>query len=93
LISDVIADHLNINVSVLMGANIANEVAKEQFCETTVGASDSKDGILFKKLFHTPYFRVNVISDVAAVELCGALKNVVAIAAGLVDGLKYGKLW
>ena len=91
LISDLIASQLGIPVSVLMGANIANEVAQEQFCETTVGAANVKDGILYKKLFHTPQFRVNVVQDIAGVELCGALKNVVAIAAGLVDGLKLGE--
>lgn len=39
LISDVIVDKLGITMSVLMGANIANEVADEKFCETTIGLS------------------------------------------------------
>lgn len=39
LISDVIVDKLGITMSVLMGANIANEVADEKFCETTIGSS------------------------------------------------------
>lgn len=89
LISDLIASSLNVDVSVLMGANIANEVAQDKFCETTIGTSNPKDGDIFKQLFDTPTFRVSVVQDVAGVELCGALKNVVAIAAGLVDGLKY----
>jgi glycerol-3-phosphate dehydrogenase (NAD+) len=89
LISDLIASSLNIDVSVLMGANIANEVAQDKFCETTIGSANKQDGSVFKKLFDTPNFRVSVVEDVAGVELCGALKNVVAIAAGLVDGLKW----
>ena len=41
-------------------------------------------------LFHRPYFHVRVVSDVAAVSLAGALKNVVALAAGFVSGLQWG---
>ena len=39
LISEVISDSLNMNVSVLMGANVAMDVAKEDFCECTIGKS------------------------------------------------------
>ncbi|KAI8927281.1 NAD-dependent glycerol-3-phosphate dehydrogenase N-terminus-domain-containing protein [Entophlyctis helioformis] len=90
LISDIIKESLQIDVAVLMGANIASEVAQEKFCESTIGYSNRENAETFRKVFHSHYFRVNTVQDVAGVELCGALKNVVAIAAGLVDGLKYG---
>ncbi|XP_011270240.1 glycerol-3-phosphate dehydrogenase, variant [Capsaspora owczarzaki ATCC 30864] len=90
LISDVIRDELNIEVGVLMGANIAGEVAAENFCETTVGCANVRMGGIYKQLFNTSYFRVNVVTDTIAVELCGALKNIVGVAAGLADGLKLG---
>ncbi|ORY40941.1 NAD-dependent glycerol-3-phosphate dehydrogenase [Rhizoclosmatium globosum] len=91
LISDVIKENLNgMDVSVLMGANIANEVAEEKFCEATVGYRNEANGLLWQKVFNKPYFKIAAVEDVEGVELCGALKNVVAIAAGLVDGLKYG---
>ncbi|KAI8901208.1 NAD-dependent glycerol-3-phosphate dehydrogenase C-terminus-domain-containing protein [Globomyces pollinis-pini] len=90
LISDVIGSHLNIDVSVLMGANIANGVAKDEFCESTIGYNILSNAEQFYKLFNTKYFRISMVEDVAGAELCGALKNVVAIAAGLVDGLKCG---
>ena len=48
------------------------------------------DHKILKQLFHRPYFHVRVVSDVTAVSLSGALKNVVAIAAGFVSGLQWG---
>jgi len=90
LISDHIRDSLSIDVSVLMGANIASEVAAEKFCETTIGCQNKENGILFKKLLQTPNFRVTVIDDAATVEICGALKNIVACGAGFVAGLGFG---
>jgi len=91
VLSKTISNLLNIPCSVLMGANLAPEVAKGQFCETTIGcASGEKDGALLKALFQTPNFRVVVVDDANTVEICGALKNVVACGAGFTDGLGYG---
>ncbi|XP_031571890.1 glycerol-3-phosphate dehydrogenase 1-like protein isoform X2 [Actinia tenebrosa] len=91
LISQQIKDILNIpDVSVMMGANIAEEVAKEMFSESTIGSNSLEHGYIFKELLSMPYFKVHVISDVESVEFCGAIKNVVAIGAGIIDGLGYG---
>ena len=90
LISTEIKKHLNIPTAVLMGANLAAEVADGQFCETTIGCQDQETGKAFKVLFETKNFRVTVINDTKTVEMCGALKNIVACAAGFVQGLKYG---
>jgi len=73
-----------------MGANLANEVADEKFCETTIGCKDAKMAPILRDLFQTPNFRVVVSDDVDAVEICGALKNIVACGAGFVDGLELG---
>ena len=91
LISKMIKDEMGgMDVSVLMGANVANEVAQDKFCESTVGYSDEANGAAFVRLFDCPTFRVGSINDVAGTELCGALKNVVALGAGFCDGLGLG---
>ncbi|XP_028843210.1 glycerol-3-phosphate dehydrogenase [NAD(+)], cytoplasmic [Denticeps clupeoides] len=90
LISDVIKENLGINMSVLMGANIANEVADEKFCETTIGCKNKTDGALLKELMQTSNFRVTVVEESDVVEICGALKNIVAVGAGFCDGLGFG---
>lgn len=90
LISNLIRRHIKIECAVLMGANIAPEVAKENYCEATIGCKDEAVGKILKKLFQTPYFRIAVVPDEETVELCGALKNIVAMGAGFTDGLKYG---
>uniref|UniRef100_A0A2K6RZ64 Glycerol-3-phosphate dehydrogenase [NAD(+)] n=1 Tax=Saimiri boliviensis boliviensis TaxID=39432 RepID=A0A2K6RZ64_SAIBB len=90
LISEVIGERLGISMSVLMGANIASEVADEKFCETTIGCKDPAQGQLLKELMQTPNFRITVVQEVDTVEICGALKNVVAVGAGFCDGLGFG---
>uniref|UniRef100_A0A672GK77 Glycerol-3-phosphate dehydrogenase [NAD(+)] n=1 Tax=Salarias fasciatus TaxID=181472 RepID=A0A672GK77_SALFA len=90
LISDVIRHKLGIDVSVLMGPNIANEVAADEFCESTIGSRVVENGLLFKQLLQTPNFRIKVVDDTDTVELCGALKNIVAVGAGFCDGLQCG---
>uniref|UniRef100_J3S8S5 Glycerol-3-phosphate dehydrogenase [NAD(+)] n=1 Tax=Crotalus adamanteus TaxID=8729 RepID=J3S8S5_CROAD len=90
LITDIIREKLKIDMSVLMGANIANEVANEMFCETTIGSKNAKNGKIFKELMQTSNFRITVVDDCDTVELCGALKNIVAVGAGFCDGLGFG---
>merc|ERR1719502_1652664 len=90
LISDIIRKELGSDCSVLMGANVANDMAADQFCETTIGYTDDANGILFQKAFDDPALKVGIVKDTVGVELCGALKNIVAIGAGFCDGLGYG---
>ncbi|XP_043724527.1 glycerol-3-phosphate dehydrogenase [NAD(+)] [Telopea speciosissima] len=91
MVSTQISQHLGINCCVLMGANIANEIAMEKLSEATIGYKENKDmANRWVQLFTTPYFLVTAVQDIEGVELCGTLKNVVAVAAGFVDGLEMG---
>ncbi|KAI8519453.1 glycerol-3-phosphate dehydrogenase [Branchiostoma belcheri] len=90
LISNVINKELGVEVNVLMGANLAKEVANGHFCETTIGCRNEVNGLMLKELVQADYFRVVVVEDATTVEICGALKNIVATGAGFVDGLGMG---
>lgn len=90
LISSIIREALNIEISVMMGANIAHEVAEDKFCESTIGCKNKRHGQIFKELLQTPNFRITVVEDIDTVELCGALKNIVGVGAGFCDGMECG---
>ncbi len=77
-------------VAGLSGPNHAEEVGKGIPSATVVAAHNEGVGRLFQDAFMTPTFRVYTNPDVVGVELCGASKNVIAVAAGMSDGLGYG---
>ncbi len=98
LLTDYITKGLGIHCGQLSGANIAHEVAAQKFSETTIAYplpkdyfSGDVDNMVIWRLFHRPYFHINVIDDIAGISIAGALKNVIAIAVGFVDGLEWGE--
>ena len=74
----------------LSGPTFALEVARGIPTACVVASNDSAVAGLAQQLFHGPAFRVYTSGDVLGVELGGALKNVIAIAAGVCDGLGFG---
>jgi glycerol-3-phosphate dehydrogenase (NAD(P)+) len=77
-------------LAALSGPNHAEEVSKGVPSATVVASYEEKIGRLFQEMFMAPSFRVYTNPDVVGVELGGASKNVVAVAAGMSDGLGYG---
>ncbi len=74
----------------LSGPNIAGEIAKYLPATAVAACSDEALAQRVQSLFSTQWFRVYTNSDVVGVELAGATKNVIAIAAGILDGLAAG---
>jgi glycerol-3-phosphate dehydrogenase (NAD(P)+) len=77
-------------VAVLSGPTFAPEVARRMPSAAVAASDDSETALQTQELFHRPYFRVYTNRDTLGVELGGALKNVIAIAAGVCDGLGFG---
>lgn len=81
---------LHSRIAVLSGPSFAKEVAKKIPTAVTVAAFDPEVARTVQNIFATEYFRVYTSHDVRGVEVGGALKNVIAIGAGIVDGLGLG---
>ena len=74
----------------LSGPSLAHEVARGIPTAIVAASHAPTTAAAVQKLFHSPTFRVYTTTDVLGVELGGALKNVIAIAAGVCDGLGFG---
>jgi len=77
-------------IGVLSGPNLARELAARRPAGTLVASKYAEVVALAQEALHGPYFRVYGGDDVAGAEVGGAFKNIIAVAAGLVDGLGLG---
>ncbi len=93
-VSHIIKDELkNIsdsNIGVLSGPSIADEVSRKIPTAVVAASNDSFTAKQIQSAFITSYFRVYSSTDIIGVEYGGALKNVIAIGAGIIDGAKFG---
>ncbi len=79
-----------VKVGVLSGPSHAEEVGKRMPTTVVAGADDREVALLIQDTFMSEFFRVYTSPDVLGIELGGALKNVIALAAGMADGLGCG---
>jgi glycerol-3-phosphate dehydrogenase (NAD(P)+) len=77
-------------IAVLTGPNLAKEVVRGYPAASTVACNDDVIARRLQDIFHTAAFRCYTNSDVVGSELGGAFKNVIAIAAGIADGMGFG---
>ncbi|CAA9990954.1 glycerol-3-phosphate dehydrogenase, putative [Plasmodium knowlesi strain H] len=87
LCSKYISNLLGIPCSALSGANIAMDVAMEEFSEATIGGNENETLLIWQRVFDLPYFKINCVNETVGVEIFGALKNIITLAAGFCDGL------
>ena len=78
------------DIAVLSGPNHAEEVAYKLPTATVIASKSKNITELVAEVFYMPYFKTYSHDDVTGVEICGAIKNIVAIAIGVCDGLKLG---
>ncbi|MER7793653.1 NAD(P)H-dependent glycerol-3-phosphate dehydrogenase [Streptomyces sp. NPDC097640] len=77
-------------VAVLTGPNLAKEIAARQPAASVVACRDEAVARRLQAACHTPYFRPYTNTDVVGCELGGAVKNVIALAVGIADGMGLG---
>jgi glycerol-3-phosphate dehydrogenase (NAD(P)+) len=80
----------NKNIASLSGPSFAKEVSEKKPTAVSIASNNNDIALLLQKNLSTPYFRVYTTDDIIGVEFGGALKNIIAIAAGIVDGLSLG---
>ncbi len=90
VLKEELPDHLSSRLSVLSGPSFAREVAQRMPTAVTVAAFNEEVSGIIQDLFGTDFFRVYSTQDVVGVQLGGAVKNCLAIAAGISDGLGFG---
>ncbi len=90
VISEEIASRFRVNICVLSGPNLSKEILRGLPASSVLAAEDEVIAGKAQKMLTTPNFSVYTNHDVIGVELGGALKNVIALGAGMVDGLGYG---
>jgi glycerol-3-phosphate dehydrogenase (NAD(P)+) len=90
VLSDVVPGLTANRLAVLTGPSFAKEVARKMATAVTVASIDAQTAALVQQVFVTSYLRVYTIDDVIGAELGAAVKNVIAIAAGVIDGLGLG---
>jgi glycerol-3-phosphate dehydrogenase (NAD(P)+) len=90
VVAEVLADHRSDRIGVLTGPNLAREVAYGQPTASVVAMADHDAAATLQRVFMTKTFRVYTNPDVVGCEIAGALKNVIALGAGIAHGLGYG---
>jgi len=88
---EILPEKLHKNIFVISGPTFARELAMKMPTCAVVAGKNAEDIGKIRDFFNSPYMRIYTSSDVIGVELGGSLKNVFAVAIGVLEGLKMGK--
>lgn len=88
--SEILKEIFKKDIYVLSGPNFASEIAQKKPAATTIAGKEKNIRKHLQNIFNTNYFRVYENDDIIGVEIAGAVKNVIAIASGMVEQLGYG---
>ena len=92
LMSEVLREILpsNVKIAALSGPNLSSEVAREKPTATVIASIHAEILPELVEVFRTDYFKPYGLTDEQGIEICGAVKNITAIAIGICDGLNLG---
>lgn len=90
ILAEVLPESFKNRLAVLSGPSFGKEVARKVPTVVTAAATDPEIALYVQQVFATPFFRVYTHNDPLGVELGGAVKNVIAIASGIIDGMNLG---
>ncbi len=90
LMEDIFSSDFIPKIAILSGPSFAREVAESHPTAVVIASKDLKTSRLIQQNISNEYFRAYTTDDVTGVEIAGALKNIIAISAGICDGLEFG---
>ena len=87
-VNDVLQKYIKTNkVAVISGPSFAIDIAKKVPIGLSLGTTNKKTERILKKTLQNKYLKLRTTSDILGIEICGSIKNVIAIAAGMLDGM------
>jgi glycerol-3-phosphate dehydrogenase (NAD(P)+) len=90
VVEEILPEEYSRPFACLAGPSFAREVMAKQPTAVTISCRDISHAEMLQTIFSTEFFRVYTSDDLVGVQLCGALKNVIAIASGAADGIGFG---
>ena len=90
VLAEEIPDCARDSICAMSGPNLSGEVARGMLASTVIASRDERASATAQAIVNSPVFRVYTNEDVIGVELCGALKNIIALGAGICDGMNLG---